>query len=96
LSTADWFVLAGSLLGYFLMTLVHELRAVRREDRAVDRHEDAIKAINDNRNIALGDRADRQQLTKRTDWVELALADHAQHLENLGVKTPLKHSPIPR
>jgi hypothetical protein len=95
-STADWFVLLGSIFGYLLMMGVHEARAVRREDRAVWRHEAAIKAINDNRNIALGDRADRQALDRRTDWLEAAVADHAVHLEQLGRPGAMKVPPSKR
>jgi len=58
---ADVAVLFGSIVSYFLMTGVHELRAMRRETQAIARHETAMKALQDNRALTLA------AITQRTN-----------------------------
>jgi hypothetical protein len=84
MSTWDVMVLAGSVLSYLLMLGIHELRAVRRETRAVERHEIAMKALQHNRALTLAAVDQRSRLEFRADLIEAAIGDHADHLERLG------------
>jgi hypothetical protein len=84
MTSADWAVLIGSVTGYFVMLGIHELRAVRRETRAVNRHEDAMKALQHNRALTLAAVDQRSRLEFRADLIEAAIGDHADHLERLG------------
>ena len=84
MSGADWAVLIGSVFGYLTMLGIHEIRAVRRETRAVERHESVVKALQHNRSLTLAAVDQRSRLEFRADLIEAAIGDHADHLERLG------------
>jgi hypothetical protein len=69
-TVADLGVLIGCICAFFLIMLAHELRAMRREDRAIDRHEREVKLINDARAVFLGARLENDALSKRVDSLE--------------------------
>jgi hypothetical protein len=70
MSQADWFVLAGSILGYLLMLGLHETRAIRREDRAVERHNKSMAPLEDLRRLTLAAIDQRNRLEARVVKLE--------------------------
>ena len=70
MSTWDWVVLAGCIGAFFALMLVHELRAMRRENRAILRHELEVKLINDTRAVFLGARHEADRVHVRVTNLE--------------------------
>jgi hypothetical protein len=70
----DWSVLASCVMAFFFIMLAHELRAMRREDRAIERHEREVKLINDARSVFLGARLETGDLSRRVTEVEHRVA----------------------
>jgi hypothetical protein len=62
----------------------HERRAVEREEKALKRHGDQMKTLADNRALVLAAIDQRSRLEFRTDWLEQAIENHADHLTDMG------------
>jgi ribose 5-phosphate isomerase RpiB len=75
MNTADFFVLGGCLLGFFAIMAAHELRAIRRDERAQERHATVIKAVNDARALFLGARQEVGGIRSDVDDLKVRAAD---------------------
>jgi hypothetical protein len=62
----------------------HELHAIEREERAVERHDREMSALVDARRLMLAAIAHRDALMMRVDLLERAADNHAGHLTALG------------
>lgn len=81
MSLADYWVLGGTILAFFAIILVHERREFRRqdlhelaaqarEDRAIERHDREMGALNHNRALTLAAIDQRSRLEPRVEALE--------------------------
>ena len=94
-------LMLGALLGGLLGMVLHERRDFarqdakreadeRREREAIDRHGTLMAALESHRKLTIAAVNQRDRLGGRTEALERALNDHADHLEALGISSPAR------
>jgi hypothetical protein len=74
-NSADFFVLGGCLLGFFAIMAAHEARAISRDSQAKERHDLAMKGINDARAVFLGARHEADRTSAVVDDLKVKTRD---------------------
>lgn len=75
MTTADFFVLIGCLVGFFAIMAAHEARAIKRDEQARERHDNVMKAVNDARSLFLGARHEVGAIRSDVDDLKVKATD---------------------